>query len=316
MGPAVKVVGVVNSVGTLTITNSEITSNNADNVGGVFNASGLLVMTNSTLSNNKTVFLGAALDNQNATATLTNCTISGNTSQNSQGGITNVAAGGVTSSLTLTNCTMTGNTSVAPFGAIYTLSIDNNSTAVTKLKNTLVANNTGANFLTTGPTAANATLFLLNNNLDGDGTSGVLNNFNGNIVGTANNKIDAKLGPLANNGGPTPTHLLLCGSPALDKGSNPDAPATDQRGIARPVNGTVDIGAVEANPSLTINPATFARRLCREALQSNAECDGRHSRLHLCGGHGFALGVDDLFGWHSLRACAWCRELHLQRAGD
>ncbi len=42
---------------------------------------------------------------------------------------------------------------------------------------------------------------------------------------------DPKLGPLAANGGPTPTHALLAGSPALDKGS---ATGADQRGLARP----------------------------------------------------------------------------------
>ena len=48
-----------------------------------------------------------------------------------------------------------------------------------------------------------------------------------NLTGAA-----LRLGPLQDNGGPTFTHALLCGSPALDAGDNTDAPATDQRGFA------------------------------------------------------------------------------------
>src|SRR5262249_60736280 len=54
------------------------------------------------------------------------------------------------------------------------------------------------------------------------------------------------LGPLQDNGGPTPTMALLPGSPALDAGCNSNAPATDQRGFARIANGTIDIGAFES----------------------------------------------------------------------
>jgi uncharacterized repeat protein (TIGR01451 family) len=63
---------------------------------------------------------------------------------------------------------------------------------------------------------------------------------------------DPLLGPLADNGGPTATHALLSGSPAIDAATNSDCPATDQRGVARPVDGNgdsvaaCDIGAFEA----------------------------------------------------------------------
>ncbi|MEX2204882.1 MAG: choice-of-anchor Q domain-containing protein [Myxococcota bacterium] len=65
-------------------------------------------------------------------------------------------------------------------------------------------------------------------------------------IGTAANPIDPMLGPLAMNGGATPTHSLLPGSPALDAGSE-TCPATDQRGASRPFDGDGDgIGACDA----------------------------------------------------------------------
>lgn len=65
---------------------------------------------------------------------------------------------------------------------------------------------------------------------------------------------DAKLGPLQNNGGPTETHYLLDGSPAIDTGDPAfvPPPSTDQRGDPRVVK-IIDIGAVEVQPTL---PAT------------------------------------------------------------
>lgn len=69
---------------------------------------------------------------------------------------------------------------------------------------------------------------------------------------------DPGLGPLADNGGFAPTHLLLPGSPAIDTAGGPDCPETDQRGIERPNGDACDIGAVEAVPS----------------RQGDADCDG------------------------------------------
>jgi len=65
---------------------------------------------------------------------------------------------------------------------------------------------------------------------------------------------DARLGPLAKNGGPTLTRDLLSDSPAIDAGTNSGCPATDQRGAPRPFDGDdngssiCDIGAVEYLP--------------------------------------------------------------------
>ncbi len=54
------------------------------------------------------------------------------------------------------------------------------------------------------------------------------------------------LGALADNGGPTLTHALLPGSPALDAGNDAACSATDQRGVSRPQGAHCDIGAYEA----------------------------------------------------------------------
>ena len=60
--------------------------------------------------------------------------------------------------------------------------------------------------------------------------------------------IGSILAPLATNGRPTQTHLLVPGSPAINAGENiliPPGVTSDQRGFPRVQNGKVDIGAVE-----------------------------------------------------------------------
>jgi RHS repeat-associated protein len=77
-----------------------------------------------------------------------------------------------------------------------------------------------------------------------------------NIVGIAGaGVLDPKLAPLGDYGGPTKTHASLPGSPAIDKGYLTALPH-DQRGagFARVINGTRDIGAVEAH--VTIDTGT------------------------------------------------------------
>ena len=59
--------------------------------------------------------------------------------------------------------------------------------------------------------------------------------------------LGAILAPLANNGGPTKTHALPAGSPAIDAipPFDPGCTGTDQRGVARPRGAGCDIGAFE-----------------------------------------------------------------------
>jgi hypothetical protein len=67
----------------------------------------------------------------------------------------------------------------------------------------------------------------------------------GDRVGSSGAPLDPKIGPLADNGGPTFTRALLPGSPAIDAGTAIGVLPTDQRGLLRPQGPGVDIGAFE-----------------------------------------------------------------------
>jgi hypothetical protein len=85
---------------------------------------------------------------------------------------------------------------------------------------------------------------------NGAGAGGISNGVNGNMVG-----VDPLLGPLADNGGPTQTHALLPGSPAIDRGRNDLGLATDQRGFGRVAGRAADMGAFEVQPPPAPPPA-------------------------------------------------------------
>jgi hypothetical protein len=119
------------------------------------------------------------------------------------------------------------------------------SNALMTLGNTILANNLNGDCRgTVSSTGYNLVSIPAGCTIVGDTT--------GNIIG-----VDPMLGPLAFNGGPTQTHALLTGSPAIDAGAVAcPPPATDQRGIARPQDGDgdgttiCDIGAFEVEGSL------------------------------------------------------------------
>lgn len=76
-------------------------------------------------------------------------------------------------------------------------------------------------------------------------------------------RTDPKLGPLADNGGPTQTREPLAGSPAIDLVPSVGAGCTptDQRGAARPGGSACDAGAYEVAPpaaTITVAGATSA----------------------------------------------------------
>ena len=70
------------------------------------------------------------------------------------------------------------------------------------------------------------------------------------MIGTSAHPLNAHIGTLANNGGPTKTIALLTGSPTINAANG--GPLTDQRGVARfppDGDGLPDIGAYELNDS-------------------------------------------------------------------
>ena len=217
----------------LTITGGVAPSN--ENGGGIRNA-GTLTLINVTLNGNSATLDGGAVASPSgSTLAIRNSTVSGNHAARGGG----LAIGGTATTL---NTTIAANSSLA--GAATGGGIFSDTNASVTTINTLVATNTA----TTGPDLSGA-FISGGNNLIGNptGSTGFVRDVAGNKVGTSAEPLNPLLGPLADNGGPTFTHDLLRGSPALDAGSNAAATFIDQRGFVRLSNGvgTVDIGAVE-----------------------------------------------------------------------
>jgi hypothetical protein len=89
-------------------------------------------------------------------------------------------------------------------------------------------------------------------NVIGDGSQSSGFTAAGDQVGTSSNPINPLLFPLANNSGPTFTHALALGSPAIDAGDPgppgsgwPTCTLNDQRGTSRPQGPLCDTGAYE-----------------------------------------------------------------------
>lgn len=229
--------GGILSFGALNITRCTISFNKAGNGGGFYILFTTANITDSTINNNTTDFQ-AGVGIQDATVNLTNCTVSNNSATTGGGAITSRATSG-TAATTLTNCTVANNS--GPGGSLFVLKFANAVAASLNVKNTLAANNSPVNFGNSGGVLAS-----FGHNLDTDGTSLFVNGLNGDIIGSQASPVDAKLAPLADNGGPTQTRALMNNSPAIDAGTILGAPAKDQRGVPRPQNGVADIGAFES----------------------------------------------------------------------
>jgi len=240
----------------LTIINSTISGNTASAAGGgvcTFEATPFLAV-GSTFSGNYAGIQGGGINYQGHIGTIQNCTIANNTTAPDAvgSGIADVLFAAESASLlTVTACTVAYNTG-STNGAITLAGLNDDLGLTNLMLSTLVADNTAPNFGFLGT----VTFQSLGHNLDSDASSGLVNGVNGDIVGTAANPIDAELGPLQDNGGPTDTIALLVGSPALGTGSCTDANGapllTDQRGFPRVPNPGCDIGAYENQP-LTLN---------------------------------------------------------------
>jgi hypothetical protein len=247
--------GVFNR-GNATLTGVAIQGNTADHFGGGTSNSGTLTIADSTIRGNSAPSGGGVYNV--GSLTIKNSTISGNLAS---------AGGGVHSywytSTTISNCTISGNTAYISGGGIE---IWHESNA--RLSHTLITDNSAPQGSEIHVARGFGAVVHLNAfNLIGDSSKTTAQALDGvtagatDILATSNGMnptaLAAILGPLANNGGPTMTHALVPGSPAINMG-NPSfvgPPNFDQRGapFVRVADFRLDIGAFEtqtAGPAL------------------------------------------------------------------
>jgi CSLREA domain-containing protein len=125
------------------------------------------------------------------------------------------------------------------------------------LQNVTVAENQGT-LITGGRVAAHNSLFVRNTpraiNLASSGYNffSSIGTFFLQATDQVSTQFDNLVGPLQDNGGPTWSHALLAGSPAIDAADPSNFPVSDQRGVERPQDGDgasgarADLGAFEA----------------------------------------------------------------------
>jgi hypothetical protein len=225
----------IRSEGSLTIKDSTLTGNNAEGTDGS----------------------GGAIDTTfNSHLSIINSTISGNTAQGYGGGLRNLADNATLINVTITNNRADSDGTGSEYdGGMIQLGSHMN------LRNSIVA----GNFKGTGNTVSDLTgnssdpyAAISRNNLIGvnDDSTGL--DPATNLLGTLANPINPLLDPLAANGGPTRTHLLSLGSPAIKAGVNDpaDGITTDQRGFGRAASGPIDIGAVEVGYAINATGGT------------------------------------------------------------
>jgi hypothetical protein len=223
--------------------------------GGIAGDRGDVTIMNSTVANNLVRSTagggsGGGLSlTSNGAVTIVNTTISNNRAE----GTTSDAIGGGllvsgnTQPFQVTHATIAFNFAGFTGGGITSQS---NGT----LLNTIVAGNDSAGF--TSPFQDQCSTQLTNG-------GGVLE-FPANnpaCVGGSRIVADPRLGPLAANGGFSPSHLLQAGSPGIDAGAC--AIATDQRGVARPQGAACDLGAVEVGAPPPPSTDFFTLNPCR-----------------------------------------------------
>lgn len=229
--------------------------------GGIYNAdSSTLNLTDSTVSNNSSAHQpgGGIYGFFNSTVSILRSTVSGNVSGDVAGGMRSLG------DTTVVNSTFSGNTSTAWHGG----GIFHTDGALTVTSSTFTGNiapGGTASGILVATFGAPANLTLTNSVMEGfggafacaiegggaatiaSGGHNVISDGSCNPNGTTDqSNTDALLGPLADNGGPTFTHALGAGSPAIDAASA--GVATDQRGVARPRGAASDVGAFELIP--------------------------------------------------------------------
>jgi predicted outer membrane repeat protein len=223
--------GGVYAAGTLTLAQSTVTGNMASQGGGIYAYRGSLSLDNCTVSGNKASSVGGGIYfTLNTTVAIRNSTITSNSATTSGGGVHGSHGGSASIGLTLSNTIIAGNVNAKAPDLSF-----NKSQYVAGNNNLIgVANVGGATF---------------------SGTN--------NLLGTLASPLNAKLAPLGNYGGPTLTHALLPGSPAINAGAPIAGITTDQRGYARTYGSAPDIGAYELQPprvnSVVINDGSAQR---------------------------------------------------------
>jgi hypothetical protein len=271
--------GGANVVGGLTMDSSRVSGNHTEgdrSFGGGITA-GPLLITNSTIDSNTTAgYLsvgGGIFTFASSNATFTQVTVSNNSTIGdaaSGGGIYVVNAPAITLERSTVSANTTSGTG-ANGGGIFVNDTTAGAASLTILNSIVAENTVGAG--STNPDLFHdaSGVFDPDYSLIGD-TSGLtapqifaISLGNGNLT-----NVDPLLGPLAYNGGPTETHALLTGSPAIDAGdpsiaSVPDE--FDQRGdpflrVRQGMQGggvIIDMGAYERqgipNPSLVVDTA-------------------------------------------------------------
>ena len=221
------------------IKNTIIANNLEFGWGGVGNTEGTLSIINSTITGN---ILGVITEGGNLF--VTNSTVSGNnypypSNQYGAGIYSKPTYNGIGAQVVVTNSTIVNNNATWEGGGIR-----NSFNCSLTLRNSIVAGNTASD----DSSDIFGTVISEGNNLIGNTTGST-----GWIASDLLN-VNPLLGSLANNGGPSMTHALLNGSPAIDAGNNSLAvdPQTqmflssDQRGFPRLVGVAVDIGAYES----------------------------------------------------------------------
>jgi hypothetical protein len=281
--------------GTLTLTDSTVSGNSTEgrsaDGGGIATYDSAVTLTGSTVSGNSTAgerAYGGGISASTGTVTLTGSTVSGNSTagDNAHGGGLITRRGNVT----LKNSTLSGNSSTGRGGGISIEPLGFLAGASLTSHNSIIAGNTDADGPDSAPDFLSPTLpanLDVRSSLIGDSTGTTLTaaataDSSGNLVGTSTDPIDPLLAPLTLNGGPTQTHALLPGSPAIDAGDNALVPAdieTDQRGpgFARILGDRVDIGAFEqrsitsTNLVASVNPAIFGQPITFAVTVSTTE---------------------------------------------
>lgn len=225
--------------GLASIEDSTLDGNTTASRGGALwvDATAIVGIERSTLSNN-TATLGGAIYSGGSLG-LDDVTVSGNTGTNGAGGINTFGQ------LDLNNVTVTNNESRQQEGSAAGGLANVSREGVVRMRNTVIAGNRQT--FGGGPDCSGEVRSEGYNLVKSPARCTLTGDLTGNLTG-----VEPLLGALAGNGGPTLTHALSSRSPARNAGS-PAAPGssatacrpTDQRGVARPVDGRCDMGATE-----------------------------------------------------------------------